>query len=422
MPLELPGRCPRGLRLALIILLVSAATSSVAAPSTKTVERADPAGAPSQVAEPSFQAFLASLWPEAQKAGVSRKTFDDAFADVTPDASVLRHIAGQAEFVTPVWTYLAGAVTEKRIRRGRAEAARLGDVLARIEQRYGVDPQVLMGIWGLETNFGSHAGGTYVVRSLATLAHANYRGDYFRQELIAALLILERGHVARNEMLGSWAGAMGQPQFMPSGFLKFAVGFGGDERSDIWNDTPDALASIANYLKTFGWQAGVPWGGEALLPAGFDVSLADRRTERSIAEWAKLGVRPVREMKGELRAGLFLPAGAGGPAFFVTGNFAVIRTYNVSDAYALGVGLLGDRIFGAGPLRGTWPVHLRPLSVAESTEIQKRLVALGYPLDRIDGRIGQDTREAIRRFQLSHDMVADGYPTDTLLARLRAGR
>jgi len=370
-----------------------------------------------------FLRFLDSLWPDAQAAGVSRKTFDAALAGVMPDPALLRKPARQAEFVTPVWSYLAGAVTEKRIARGRALAAEFAGTLATIERRYGVDRRTLMGIWGLETNFGTHAGGSYVVRSLATLAFARERGDLFRRELIAALLILERGHVSRQAMLGSWAGAMGQPQFMPSSYLAYAVTAEGGAAGDIWNSVPDALASTANFLAQKGWQRGIPWGCEARLPSGFDIALADRRTLRSLQAWQALGVAALcDDLPAEAEAGLFLPAGAEGPAFLISRNFAVIRTYNTSDAYALAVGLLGDRVGGAGPLHHAWPTGLRALTLAEAKEIQRRLVALGYPLDKLDGKIGQDTREAIRRFQIAQGLVPDGYPSEALLARLRKPR
>ena len=392
------------------------------------LKKADLNKAISKKAEPqtavkqSFAAFVEGLWPEAQRAGVSRATFDAAFKGVTLDASILKHTVSQSEFVRPVWSYLAGAVSEARVRKGQAQASEWSETIGAVERRYGVEGKAVMGIWGLETNFGSNAGGTYVIRSLATLAHARYRDDFFRKELIIALLILEQGHIERAEMLGSWAGAMGQTQFMPSSFIKYAVDFNGGGAKDIWTSKPDALASTANYLKQFGWKSGIPWGCEASLPANFDVSLADRKTRRSISAWRSLGVTPLGEIPSRAEASLFLPAGAEGPAFLITENFDVIKKYNNSDAYALGVSLLGDRIYGGNVVQGPWPTHLKPLSQAESIEVQKRLVAHGYPLEKIDGKLGESTREAIRGFQLKHAMVADGYPTMAVLARLRGDR
>ena len=370
-----------------------------------------------------FPAFVQSLWPEAQRAGVSRATFDAAFQGVTPDPAILRLTKSQAEFSKPVWSYIDGAVSEARIRRGQAQATEWSQTVATVERRYGVDPKIVLGIWGLETNFGSNAGNIYVIRALATLAHARYRDDFFKDELIMALLILEQGHIERDAMRGSWAGAMGQTQFMPSSFMKYAVDFNGGGAKDIWSSTPDALASTANYLKQFGWKPGIPWGAEVTLPEGFDFKLAERKARRNFAAWAALGVRPSNGetgLRGE--AGLFLPAGSQGPAFLVTDNFDVIKKYNNSDSYALGVALLGERIYGADPLQARWPRHIKALSRMEGIEVQKRLVALGYRIEKIDGKLGENSRDALRNFQLKHGVVADGYPTHAMLARLRSAQ
>ena len=367
-----------------------------------------------------FAAFIEALWPEARKAGVSRETFDAAFRGVVPDRSVLKLTTAQAEFSRPVWTYLDGAVSDARIRKGQAQTTEWAQTIAAIERRFGVDARAIAGIWGLETNFGSNAGNLYVIRSLATLAHARYRDDFFKDELIQALVILEQGHIERDTMRGSWAGAMGQTQFMPSSFVKYAVDFNGGGAKDIWTNVPDALASTANYLKQFGWKSGLVWGAEVSLPEGFDFKLADRRARRSFAAWSALGVKTAGETpRGE--AALFLPAGATGPAFLITENFDVIKKYNNSDSYALAVSLLGDRIYGAGPVNGVWPRHIRSLSRGEAVECQKRLVALGYRIEKIDGKLGEASRDALRSFQLKHGLVADGYPDHALLARLRAG-
>lgn len=370
-----------------------------------------------------FASFIEGLWPEAQRAGVSRATFDAAFAGVTPDPAILKLTKAQAEFSKPVWSYLDGAVSEARIRKGQAQASEWSQTVSAVERRYGVDPKIVIGIWGLETNFGSNAGNIYVIRALATLAHARYRDDFFKDELIMALLILEQGHIEREAMRGSWAGAMGQTQFMPSSFMKYAVDFNGGGAKDIWTSTPDALASTANYLKQFGWKPGIPWGAEVTLPEGFDFKLADRKTRRSFANWAALGVKPSNGetgLRGE--AALFLPAGAEGPAFLVTENFDIIKKYNNSDSYALGVALLGERIYGADPLQGRWPRHIKALSRSEGIEVQKRLVALGYRIDKIDGKLGENSRDALRSFQLKHGGVPDGYPTHAVLARLRTAQ
>ena len=221
-------------------------------------------------------------------------------------------------------------------------------------------------------------------------------------------------------MRGSWAGAMGQTQFMPSSFMKYAVDFNGGGAKNIWTDTPDALASTANYLKQFGWKQGLPWGLEVSLPEGFDFRYADRKTRRSFAAWSNFGVKAAsKPMPSNGDAALFLPAGAQGPAFLITENFDVIKKYNNSDAYALGVALLGDRIYGADGVQGEWPRHIKTLSRTESMEVQKRLVALGYRIEKIDGKLGENSRDAIREYQIKTGSVPDGYPSAALLARLR---
>jgi lytic murein transglycosylase len=308
-----------------------------------------------------FAKFVGSLWPQAQARGVSQATFDAAFRGVTPDANVIERTRKQAEFVKPLGDYLASAVSEKRIDVGRLKAREWKQTLEKVERVYGVDPYVVLGVWGLETNFGGYVGDKYVIRALATLAYARYRGDYFRNELLSALQILQAGHVHVKDMQGSWAGAMGQTQFMPSSFNRYAVDFDGDGHKDIWTNIPDALASTANYLKKHGWIAGETWGYEVQLPAGFDGSGFAATQYRPFAHWAAAGLsRADREaMPRDGDAALIMPAGAGGPAFLVTRNFKVIKTYNNSTAYALGVSLLGDRVAGSPPLKASWPVAAR---------------------------------------------------------------
>jgi membrane-bound lytic murein transglycosylase B len=367
-----------------------------------------------------FSQFIANLWPDAQTAGVSRATFDAAFQGVTPDASIIKLTKGQAEFNKPVWEYLNSATSPDRIRRGAAKGSEWADTLSNVERRYGVDRKVILGIWGMETGYGANTGGIYVIRALATLAHAKYRDNFFRDELLVALKILEEGHIERQNMKGSWAGAMGQTQFMPSSFMKYAVDYNGGGAKDIWTSEQDALASTANYLKSFGWKQGLVWGLEVELPDGFDFKLADRKVKRSFAQWAGLGLKPAQDRgmpTGE--AALFLPAGAKGAAFLITDNFNVIKKYNNSDSYALGVALLGDRIGGADPIKGSWPRGTRSLTKVESMEVQRKLAALGYPIEKFDGKLGENSRESIRNFQLKKGMVADGYPSVEVLKALR---
>ena len=317
-------------------------------------------GRPAAAASGSFAAFLAALWPDAHRHGVSRATFDAAFAGVTPDPTVLEKTRKQAEFAKPIGDYLSSAVSDKRIATGRAKAADWQRWIVKAETQYGVDRYVVLGVWGLETNFGGFAGNDYVIRSLATLAYARYRGDYFRRELIAALQILQEGHTDPAHMMGSWAGAMGQTQFMPSSFKSYAVDFEGTGRRDIWTSVPDAIGSTANYLRKHGWIAGETWGYEVTLPPGLAASTPQGRYA-GFADWGHRGVRRADggDMPTSGRAALLLPAGTGGPAFLVTPNFKVIKSYNNSTSYALGVALLSDRIAGWGPLRGQWPMASR---------------------------------------------------------------
>lgn len=301
-----------------------------------------------------FPAFVRSLWPEAQARGVSRATFDAAFTGVTPDPEVIAKTRTQAEFHKTIGQYLETAVSDKRIALGQEKYAAYGRWLAKAEQRFGVSRYIIMGVWGLETKYGTYMGDDYVVRSLATLAYARYRGTYFRTELIKALVILQEGHVDPAHMMGSWAGAMGQTQFMPSNFKPYAIDFEGHGRRDIWTSVPDAVGSTANFLKKHGWIAGESWGYEVRLPegpTGASGRFAPFRT------WAARGL--TRADGGEMprtgTAALLRPAGAAGPAFLVTPNFKVIKSYNNSTSYALGVCLLGDRIAGRDPLKARWP-------------------------------------------------------------------
>ncbi len=302
-----------------------------------------------------FAAFVAGLWPEARAKGISRQTFDAAFAGVTPDPEVIAKTHKQAEFTKTVGQYLSSAVSDKRIANGTDHYREWAPWLARAEARYGVDRYVIMGVWGLETNFGGFAGTDYVVRSLATLAYARYRGTYFRHELLAALAILQARHIDPAHMTGSWAGAMGQTQFMPSSFNSYAVDFDGDGKRNIWTSVPDAIGSTANYLHKHGWITGETWGYEVRLPADFSARDGMRA---SFNTWAARGVRRADggQMPESGTGTLLMPSDRHGPVFLVTPNFRVIKSYNNSVSYALGVALLGDRIAGWGPLSTPWPI------------------------------------------------------------------
>lgn len=366
-----------------------------------------------------FQGFLTRLWPDAQKQGISRKTFDLAFRGVTPDPAIIALTKKQSEFVKPIWSYLDNAISQSRLERGRAAAEQHAATLAAVERKYGVDRRIVLGVWGMETNFGSFTGNMDVIRSLATLAFKRYRDDFFRDELLVALRMLEEGHVDRGGMRGSWAGAMGHTQFMPSSFMKYAVDHDGDGAKDIWSTIPDALASTANYLASFGWESGVPWGIEVNLPPGFDLAAGQGSVE--FTRWAETGITRMdgSAMPRKGKAYLYLPAGINGPAFLMSENFRVIKKYNSSDAYALGVAHLGDRLLGGGAIRKSWPREEKRLSLSELKEVQRRLIAAGLLSGKIDGRIGEQSREAIRKAQIRFKLPADGYPNAPLLARLR---
>lgn len=379
------------------------------------------------VAQQSFDAWVRDFWPQARAAGISRETYDRAFRGVTLDQEVLRLASRQAEFVKPIWEYLDSAVSDSRIRTGRQKAQELSRTLDAIEQRYGVERQVLLSIWGMESSYGAVLDNTNIVRpvirSLATLAYGDQRRSRFgREQLIAALKILERGDIAPERMMGSWAGAMGHTQFIPTTFEAHAVDFDGDGRRNIWTSVPDALASAANYLRVSGWRRGETWGYEVELPRGFDFSRNEEGTSRSLSDWQRMGLRRTggRDFpRGSDQGSLFLPAGARGPAFLLLPNFRVIKRYNNADSYALAVGHLADRIIGAPAFQGNWPRNDRSLARSERRELQQLLTRRGHDTGGIDGQIGPMTRAAIRSYQAQAGLVPDGYASSDILDRLR---
>ncbi len=366
-----------------------------------------------------FNAFLAKLWPDAQASGVTRETFDTAFKGVTPDASIIAQTKKQSEFVRPIWAYVDSAIGGTRVARGREAANQWESTVTAIEARYGVDRRAFIGVWGMETSYGSFFGNSYVIRSLATLAFVRYRDDFFRNELIIALKILQEGHVDRADMKGSWAGAMGHTQFMPSSFQKYAVDHDRDGHKDIWSTVPDALASTANYLKEHGWQNGLPWGFEVSVPGGLDLKQALGR--KTFAAFAAVGIKRAdgEAMPRRGEATLYFPSGIRGPALLITDNFKVIKAYNSSDAYAMGVGLLGDMIYGGDSFIKAWPKKDPQLSKEQRFEVQKLLTRRGLYKGKIDGRFGEQSRESITQFQAQNNLTPDGYPNAELLAKLK---
>ncbi|MEM1353128.1 MAG: lytic murein transglycosylase [Pseudomonadota bacterium] len=369
-----------------------------------------------------FEAWVRAFRPRAMAAGISPQTLDAAFRGVRFDQDVIRLDRNQSEFSKTIWEYLGSAVSNRRVSNGRSALVKHGTALTAIERRYGVEKEVVVAVWGLETGYGGFRGANNVIQSTATLAYEGRRSEFFEAQLIAALQILEAGDTSPRNMIGSWAGAMGHTQFMPTSYLDRAVDFDGDGRRDIWSENPtDALASTAAYLKNAGWTKGQPWGVEVILPAGFDYTQADRKTKKTAGAWARQGVRDTagRKVPNYGRASILLPAGARGAAFMIFDNFAAIERYNPADAYVIGVGHLSDRIGGAGPIRASWPVSDRALSFSERKELQQRLTRAGFDTNGVDGRVGPNTINAIRSYQISRGLLPDGYASVTLLKQLR---
>jgi lytic murein transglycosylase len=350
-----------------------------------SVERA-PAGSTHPEMQPhaidraarNFDRCIASLAPQAARRGVARHQFDALTRALEPDLSIMEKLDRQPEFSKPMWEYLETLVSEKRIATGREMMAKHATVLEAVEQRFGVDRHIVAAIWGVESNFGTTMGERSVLRSTATLACIGRRQKYFRDEFLGAVEILARGDISASQFNGSWAGAFGQTQFMPTSFKRHAVDFDGDQRRNIIGSAADAFASTANMLAKSGWQSGASWGYEVALPRGFNYRLADRSVRKPVREWQSLGVRRVAGQSfprtGD-QASLILPAGANGPAFLVIENFRAIMKYNPSEAYALAVGHLADRMRGGGGFVQSWPRHQQPLSRSERFEMQERLAA-----------------------------------------------
>lgn len=378
--------------------------------------------AQASVSNASFQRWIDGFRGRARAAGIRDSVFNAAFQGARYDADVIRRDRNQSEFTKQIWEYLDSAASDTRVKNGRAALRKHRSLLAEIEARYGVEAEVVTAVWGLESAYGEFRGSTQVIPALATLAFDGRRGKFFEAQLIAALKIIQSGDVPPRRMTGSWAGAMGHTQFIPTSYLSYAVDFRGDGKRDIWSDDPtDALASTAAYLARFGWTKGQPWGVEVQLPRGFNYAQTGERVKKSPNEWANLGVR---DMKGAKvpnygNASILLPAGAQGAAFMIFKNFHVIERYNTADAYVIGVGHLSDRIKGAGPLKSGWPRGDRNLRFVEKKEMQRLLTRNGFNTDGVDGIIGPNTIQAIRGFQRSQGLTPDGYASYDILKRLR---
>ena len=369
-----------------------------------------------------FEAWIRGFRPRALRAGISAGIFDAAFRNVHYDPEVIRRDRNQSEFTKTIWDYLDSAASATRVANGKKALRRYKKTLDRIEARYGVDKEVVVAIWGLESAYGTFRGDKPVIGSLATLAYDGRRGRFFEQQLVAALRILQNGDVTIKNFTGSWAGAMGHTQFIPTSYQALAVDFTGDGKRDIWSDDPtDALASTAAYLARYGWRKNAPWGIEVRLPRGFNYAQANRKTKKMPSAWAKLGVvgmngKPVPDYGA---ASVLLPAGAQGAAFLIFRNFDVIERYNTADAYVIGVGHLADRIKGGGAIQTAWPRTDRALTFSERKEMQRLLTRRGFDTKGVDGKIGPLTISAVRAFQRSIGMVPDGYASLRILKELR---
>ena len=377
-----------------------------------------------QTTSPEFSQCLERLQGDARKAGVSSATYQQLTRDLTPDMGVIEKLDYQPEFRSAIWDYLSGLVDEERVREGQAMLIRHADTLRRVEQRFGVDPATVVAVWGVESNFGQTFGKYPLLQSLGTLSCFGRRQDYFRTELYAAMRILQKGDIAPDRLVGSWAGAFGHTQFMPSTFERLAVDFDGDGRADLMDNATDALASTANFLKKAGWRTGQPWGLEVRLPAGFNTAGEGRRSKRSISEWMARGVTAVdgSPLPGDAGpAGLLTPAGADGPAFLVFRNFDAIYSYNAAESYGLAIAHLSDRLRGGGPFATPWPTDDPGISRAERRELQGLLILRGHDIGEVDGMLGERSRAAIKIEQERAGQEATGRGGLKILNTLRGG-
>jgi membrane-bound lytic murein transglycosylase B len=389
-------------------------------PSVVTAPATEP-GTDEAALQLGFSSWIEGFRATARAAGISEPTLRVAFADVHYLQRVVKLDRAQPEFTRTVWDYLDSAVTPQRVTLGQDKLLQVRSEADAAAARYGVPPAIVVAIWGLESNYGGNFGNIPTIDALATLGFEGRREDWARGQLLAALKILQDGDIDRAHMIGSWAGAMGQTQFLPSNFLTYAVDADGDGRRDIWGSMADVVASTANFLARSGWKADQPFGVEVQLPAGFDYGRADDKLRQPTTQWAAEGVRTVEgaPLPELADASILLPAGAHGPAFLVGPNFRAILRYNNSTSYALAVGLLAQRLAGGPDVQAPWPRYLQALTRSQLLELQIALNQRGFDSGTPDGMMGPATRDAIRRYQRSVGLPADGYPDQDLLERLQ---
>lgn len=368
-----------------------------------------------------FARWVAELRATARAAGINEATLHSAFDTVRFLPRVIELDRMQPEFTRNVWDYLDTAVSALRISRGQEKLLQLRPQLDAVVARYGVPAEVLVAIWGVESNYGTHVGDIPAIDALATLGFEGRREEWARGQLLATLKILQSGDISREQMVGSWAGAMGQTQFIPSVFLTYAVDADGDGKRDIWGSVPDVMASTANFIAKSGWQAGQPWGIEVRLPSGFDYARADATVRQSAEAWASEGIQTTdgTPLPALPDSSLLLPAGARGPAFMVGPNFRTILRYNNATSYALAVNLLSQQIANGPAVREQWPRDLQALTRIQVLALQTALNAKGFDSGTPDGMLGPATQRGIRLYQRSEGLPADGYPTLDLLQRLQ---
>ena len=373
-----------------------------------------------------FDAWLEGFRSEAAAAGISAGVLDEALTGLTVNPRVYELNDNQPEFSRGIWDYLDRAVSATRVQNGRTKYLENQKLLTLIENAYGVDAEIVAAIWGLESSYGAIMGDYDAIQALATLAFEGRRTGYGRSQLIGALKIIQHGYAARSQLKGSWAGAMGHTQFIPTTYLSYAIDHDGDGKRDIWANLGDVFASTANYLSVSGYQANDPWGVEVRLPSGFDYALADSDIKKAVVEWGAGGVEPIRgaslmeRFDPNMRGRLIIPAGARGPAFIVFGNFEAILKYNRSTAYALAVSLLSEEIAGrSGAIVGVWPREDRPLSLDERKALQQALKDRGFDPGPVDGIIGAGTKRALRAWQAQSGLPADGYASAAVLEALK---